>query len=141
MLLRSGGLKYRHQFRHMCTYHCDFLPPQTQGKQQALSFHRALEVEPLAQACTSVLNKAEEWNPLSKGSGLKVLRQVSKTCNTALLIQGYTLQLNGEDPLKIPVGSFPQNTRLSHLKILVTGGGCCWSVLQLYAVSNHAPHV
>lgn len=80
------------------------------------TFSHVLEVEPLARACVSVLAQ-EALTPRTCGSGLKVLRLVSKKCNEIMLraVRKYTLNLDGEEIEEVLSSNNWQSTKLPHL--------------------------
>lgn len=105
------------------------LPPQDTDSAIAASvsmFSHAIETEPLASACIAALqisgvHRRVQFIP---GSGLKILRLVSKQLNTVMTrnnIRGYTLLIDGvcED---LPDISLLKLTHLSCLRVVVTAG-------------------
>lgn len=115
----------------------------------ATSFIRVLQIEPLARACMSVLDKTELPRfapPASGGSGLKALRLISKGVNEVLMrnISGYTLILDGLHVEELPLGPSERSelphllrrTQLLRLTVVVMGGE--WLELSLVLVREHS---
>lgn len=88
------------------------------------TFSDAVETEPLARACITALGSSDNYYQNVRGSGLKVLRLVSRQLLTVMTrnnIRGYTLLLDGklEDLPDVRLLKF---TRLSRLHVVVVGG-------------------
>lgn len=77
-------------------------------------------VSQLGEACSAVLATA------GAGSGLKVMRLVSRQLSTAMLsvVQGYTLQLDGRSAGLLNEMALLESTRMSHLRVVVTQDQC-----------------
>lgn len=88
------------------------------------TFLSAMDSEPVASACITALQRRDKHSSLIPGSGLKVLRLVSKQLRTLITrshIQGYTLLIDGsaED---VPDVQLLKLTQLSRLCIKVVAG-------------------
>lgn len=70
----------------------------------------------LGMACSAVLTIAVP------GSGLKLMRLVSRQMSTVMLgmVQGYTLQLDGRSPGLFTQMALLALTRMSHLRVVVS---------------------
>lgn len=88
------------------------------------SFSHAIETEPLARFCIKVLEIRDKHHNVVPGSGLKVLRLISKQLYSVMTlnnIRGYTLLLDGikED---VPGVRLLKLTKLSRLHVVVVAG-------------------
>lgn len=83
-----------------------------------ISFDHVFEREPLAIACIQALTKVAE-----PGSGLKLLRLVSKQANRAMQkhIRGFTAKLDGLTE-ELPDVNMLKLTQLLRLRVLVSTG-------------------
>lgn len=87
---------------------------------KATTLPDAFQSEPLAAACLSAL---QENAYINDGSGLKLLRLVSKQIRTAVTksVRGYTLTIDG-NPQQLPDVSLLQLTQLSRMRVVVVAG-------------------
>lgn len=76
-------------------------------------------IDPLSSACKEIMNTVD-----AVGSGLKLLRLVSKGVKDALLVQGYTLLIDGVTlrPAELPNTKFWASTNLITLRVKVEEG-------------------